>query len=134
MDQDPVSVHGRRRPRFLLGTNEEAFAVCDAGSGELIGGIGARLGEDDIVEVGYWVRADRRGEGVASRALGRVTRWAVEERGAGRVQLITHPENVASQRVAEKAGFKREGVLRGWVVIKGTRRDAAMYALLPEDL
>ena len=119
---------------FILGTDEKAFAVCDAESGELIGGIGARLGEDDVVEVGYWVRADKRGQGVATRALRLVTGWAFEELGAGRVHLIADPANVGSQRVAEKAGFMREGTLRGWVVIKGVRRDAVMYALLPDDL
>jgi RimJ/RimL family protein N-acetyltransferase len=62
-----------------------------------------------------------------------VTRWAFEELGAGRVQLITAPDNVGSRRVAEKVGFRREGLLRSLVLIKGTRRDAVMYSLLPDD-
>jgi RimJ/RimL family protein N-acetyltransferase len=119
---------------FITGTSERAFAVCDAATGDLIGGIGARLCGENVVEVGYWVRADRRGEGVAPRALRLVARWAIEELGAGRVQLITDPANVGSQRVAEKVGFQKEGTLRSLVLIKGTRRDAVMYSLLPEDL
>jgi RimJ/RimL family protein N-acetyltransferase len=63
-----------------------------------------------------------------------VARWAIEELGAGRVQLITDPANVGSKRVAEKVGFQKEGTLRSLVLIKGTRRDAVMYSLLPEDL
>jgi hypothetical protein len=53
----------------------------------------------------------------------------------GRLQLHTDTENVASQRVAEGAGFTREGVLRAyngrW---DGTRVDAVVYSLLPQDL
>jgi RimJ/RimL family protein N-acetyltransferase len=63
-----------------------------------------------------------------------VARWAIDELGAGRVQLITAPDNVGSRRVAEKVGFRREGLLRSFVLIKGTRRDAVMYSLLPDDL
>jgi len=119
---------------FIGSTEETSFAVCDAGTGELIGGIGARVHGEGVVEVGYWVRADRRGEGVGSRALRILTRWAIEELGAKRVQLFTDPANRASQRVAEKAGYTQEGTLRSLVEIKGTRRDAVMYSFLPDDL
>ena len=50
------------------------------------------------------------------------------------MQLLTEPENLASQRVAEKAGFRREALLRSYVELKGRRRDVYMYALLREDL
>ena len=119
---------------FINETPERAFAVCDRATGDLIGGIGARPREEAVVEVGYWVRADRRGKGIATRALRLVAHWAIDELGADRVQLITDPVNVGSQRVAEKVGFQREGTLRSFVLIKGTRRDAVMYSLLPEDL
>jgi RimJ/RimL family protein N-acetyltransferase len=52
----------------------------------------------------------------------------------GRLQLHTDPENVASQRVAERAGFTREGVLRAYNGRRdGTRADAVVYSLLPQD-
>lgn len=129
----PFPYTERDAREFLATTEERAFAVCDAGSGELLGGIGAREHDGDVVEVGYWVRAEARGAGVATRALRLITRWAIEELGAARVQLFTDPANVASQRVAEKAGFQREGTLRSHVVIKGTRRDAVMFSLLSDD-
>jgi RimJ/RimL family protein N-acetyltransferase len=50
------------------------------------------------------------------------------------VQLVTEPENVASQQVAEKAGFTREATLRSYIELKGRRRDAVMFSLLPDDL
>jgi RimJ/RimL family protein N-acetyltransferase len=119
---------------FLASTEEFAFAVLDRATGELLGGIGARAAEPAIVEIGYWVKAAARGRGVATRALVLVARLAFAELGAARVQLRTEPDNVASQRVAEKAGFTREGVLRSFLDFKGRRRDAVMFSLLPEEL
>jgi RimJ/RimL family protein N-acetyltransferase len=61
--------------------------------------------------------------------------WAFNELGVQRLELTTAPENVASQRVAERAGFSREGVLRGLVATKDNgRRDSVMFSLLPADL
>ena len=119
---------------FIASTEESALAILDRTSGELLGGIGARVCEMAIVEIGYWVKADARGRGVATRAVALVARFAFEGLGASRVQLTTDPDNLASQRVAEKAGFTREGVLRSFLDFKGWRRDAVMFSLLPGDL
>jgi len=51
-----------------------------------------------------------------------------------RFQLRADTENVASQRVAEKAGFVREGVMRAALALKGERRDVVMYSRVREDL
>jgi RimJ/RimL family protein N-acetyltransferase len=82
---------------------------------------------------GYWVGKDARGRGVATRALRLLTRWAAEEHGLARLQLIVEPENVASIRVAEKAGFTREALLRSYIELRGARRDVYLYALIRED-
>jgi RimJ/RimL family protein N-acetyltransferase len=111
----------------------EASAIVDATTGELLGSIGWRW-VDGNVQLGYWVKREARGRGVATRALRLLSDWATAELGADRVQLLTEPENRASQRVAEKAGFRREALLRSYVDLKGTRRDVYMYALLREDL
>ncbi len=89
---------------------------------------------DGNVQFGYWVKREARGRGVATRALRLLSRWAVAELGAARLQLVTEPENDASQRVAEKAGFRREALLRAYVDLRGRRPDVYMYALLREDL
>jgi RimJ/RimL family protein N-acetyltransferase len=123
-----------RAREFLATTEESAFAILDRTSGELLGGAGARTYSAAIVEIGYWVKAEARGRGVATRALALLARFAFDELGAARVQLRTEPDNVASQRVAEKAGFTREGILRSVLELKGRRRDAVMFSLLPEDL
>ena len=61
--------------------------------------------------------------------------WALPEMRLGRLQLHADPENVASQRVAERAGFTREGALRAFNDLgDGARADAVVYSLLPQDL
>ncbi len=119
---------------WLESDEEETFAVVDRTSDELLGSIGVRFLDGGVAEVGYWVKREARGRGVATRALGLVSRWALVEREVGRFQLRAEPDNVASQRVAEKAGFVREGVMRAALEIKGTRRDVVMYSLVPQDL
>ncbi|HEY3541011.1 MAG TPA: GNAT family N-acetyltransferase, partial [Gaiellaceae bacterium] len=74
------------------------------------------------------------GNGYTTRAAVLVSRYALE-RGAARVFLRADPENVGSCRVAEKAGFTREGVLRSahWNERLGRRQDWAIYSLLPVE-
>jgi RimJ/RimL family protein N-acetyltransferase len=51
-----------------------------------------------------------------------------------RLQLFVDIDNPASMRVAERAGFESEGTLRNWYDLRGERRDAVMFSLLPGDL
>ena len=115
---------------------ESRFAVTDAMSGRLLGSIGATWNEaGDIAEIGYWIREDARGQGATTRAVGLITRWTLAY-GAERVQLRADVENVASRRVAEKAGFSLEGVLRSsyWSPRLERRLHWAMYSVLPGEL
>jgi RimJ/RimL family protein N-acetyltransferase len=59
--------------------------------------------------------------------------WAFDELGLERIELLTEPENRASQRVAEAAGFTRERRLRAHREQKDTLRDFYLYALTPGD-
>jgi RimJ/RimL family protein N-acetyltransferase len=119
---------------FMRSTQERAFAITDRASGELLGGIGMRLPAEGVGEVGYWVRREARGRGIATRALRLLARWALEEQRLVRLQLTAEPENVASLRVAEKAGFTREGLLRRYLDFGDERRDGFMFSLLPGEL
>jgi RimJ/RimL family protein N-acetyltransferase len=79
--------------------------------------------------------APTRGRGVCTRALRLLAGWAFQELDLRRLELVTDPDNLASQRVAEKAGFRREGVLRAYLIDRdGSFRDAVMFSLLPGDL
>jgi RimJ/RimL family protein N-acetyltransferase len=114
---------------------ETIFAVTQAESGRILGAIGLVPNPSDVTEIGYWLRADARGNGFMTRALVLAATRALEH-GAARVQLRADVENVASCRVAEKAGFTREGVLRSayWNERLGRRQDWAIYSLLPGEL
>ena len=117
------------------GDDRFPFAITDASSGDVVGSIEMRVNRLRTGHVGYWVAAEARGRGVASDALRALSRWAIEEHGLGRVELVTDPENAVSQRVAEKAGFRREAVLRSILVCRdGSRRDGVIFSLLPGEL
>lgn len=115
------------------GEKEITWAVT--ADGRILGAIGTTPQGDDVYEVGYWIRADARGQGFMSRALRLVADWVVREQGGQRVYLRADPENVASCRVAEKAGFTREGVLRSahWNDRQQRRQSWTVYSLLPTD-
>ena len=119
-----------------LGLDQDIFAITDADTGRVLGSIGVGRPRDGVCEIGYWLRADARGRGHTTRALVLAARWALAQGGVARVQLRADPENAASCRVAEKAGFTREGVLRSahWNERLGRRQDHAMYSLLPGEL
>jgi RimJ/RimL family protein N-acetyltransferase len=110
------------------------FAIADARSDEYLGAIDLRSGPWPVGEVGYAVAPKARGRGVAARALALLARWAVRDLGLVRVQVRTDAANLASQRVAERAGFVREGVLRQALEVKGRRSDCVVFSLLPSDL
>ena len=120
--------------RWFVASVPDARAIVDAATGELLGSIGWRYLDQENGQIGYWVARAARGRGVATEALRVLLRWAIDELGAGRVQLWAEPGNVASQRVAEKAGFTRECVLRFYLNFKGERRDGVMFSLVPQDL
>jgi RimJ/RimL family protein N-acetyltransferase len=110
----------------------------EAPDGGLLGSIGLRVIEpaDAVAEVGYWVRREARGAGVATRGLRLVARWALDDVGVERLQLRADVQNLASQRVAENAGFRREGVLRSshYSPRLERRLDWVMFSLLPGEL
>ena len=92
-----------------------------------------RLGQG-CAAVGYWLAPGARGRGAATQAVRLLARWAFAGLGLARLELTCGPDNEASQLVAERCGFSREGLLRSHVPFKGARRDSVIYSLLPGDL
>jgi RimJ/RimL family protein N-acetyltransferase len=92
-----------------------------------------RLGQG-CAAVGYWLAPGARGRGAATAAVRLLARWAFAELGVARLELTCGPDNQASQHVAERCGFSREGLLRSHVPFKGARRDSVIYSLLPGEL
>ena len=114
----------------------EEYRLAITLAGEVVGGIGMGVNSHDYRgTIGYWVARDARGRGTCTRALRLLAGHGLEELELQRLELITDPDNLASQRVAEKVGFQREGVLRAHLRHPDGRiRDAVMFSLLPGEL
>ncbi|RPI91467.1 MAG: N-acetyltransferase [Chloroflexi bacterium] len=83
--------------------------------------------------LGYWVRTSCRGQGLAGRAAQLSARFAFENLGLIRVEIVIAVGNQASLRVAEKIGAHDEGILLNRMVVGKSIYDAHMYSLLPSD-
>ncbi len=112
-----------------------SFAIVDLQDGQLIGSVGlsALNRSHGFANLGYWVRTGKTRHGVATSATRMAARFSFESLGLNRVELLVPIANVPSQRVAEKAGAKREGLLRKRLKLNGTAHDAFVYSLVPED-
>jgi RimJ/RimL family protein N-acetyltransferase len=110
------------------------FAITE--NGLVVGAIGLDVTESiGQGTIGYWCAREARGRGVTTRALRLLSQHAFENIGLERLQLFTDPDNRVSQRVAEKAGYQREGVVRSHLPQRdGTRRDSIAFSLLPGEL
>lgn len=110
------------------------LAMIRVDDGSLIGSITIWIVKPGVAEFGYWAAREARGQGYTPRALRLLSRWALDELKLPRLQLGTFPGNTSSERVAEKVGFKREGILRSYLDQRGERRDVLMWSLLPGEL
>lgn len=112
----------------------EGFAAVDA-SGEFVGLALAPTIDQEAreVELGYVVAPAARGRGAATAILSQLTSWAFASAGALRIVLIIDVANPASERVAARCGYTREGVLRSIHFKSDTRIDAAIWSRLPSD-
>jgi GNAT superfamily N-acetyltransferase len=107
--------HGPRDPD----PDAPAFAIVDSGTS--VGRIWCAPQERPF-EVGYFLRPDAWGRGLATRSLHMVSAWLLAQ-GEAAVVLHTHPDNDRSQRVADRAGFRRDGDVAEYATFKdGTTR------------
>jgi len=119
------------RPGAWERNEEWSFVIVDF-RGRLIGACGIhRLDlRNGTGELGYWVRSSMTRGGVATEATRRLCQWAFGEAGLHRLEILTSIDNIASQRVAEKAGGVREGILRERLLLYGRRHDCVLYSIL----
>ena len=109
--------------------------ITDASTGEYLGNCGI----DGINEkyrfcnLGYWVRTSRTRQGIASRAARMAARFAFQNAGLLRAEIVIAMGNLASQKAALKAGAHFEGILKNRMVVRTAVFDAVMYSLSPED-
>ena len=88
--------------------------LFDKHSGEFVGSSGLHRFDWDVrrFEIGYWLRTSRFGQGLMTEAVNGITDFAIQELKASRIEIHCNEMNRASARVAERAGFTLEGVLR----------------------
>jgi ribosomal-protein-alanine N-acetyltransferase len=116
------------------GDDRYAFAIVDAEDRFLGYAVTGRVDRSDLeVELGYAVTPAARGRGVATEALRQLTEWAFDQ-GMQRVTALISPDNAASSRVALKAGYTYEGVMRSMHHIDGRRSDLQSWSILPGEL
>lgn len=112
------------------------FVIFDNRDGSLVGGCGLnginKLNKS--ANLGYWVRTRRTGRGIAPAASRLLAKWGFEVLKLQRIEIVVATENQRSLRVAEKAGAKREGVLRNRLYLKDKPHDAVMHSLIPGDI
>jgi RimJ/RimL family protein N-acetyltransferase len=111
------------------------FAVVAGANGAFLG-MAALITIDwdaSEAEIGYVIAPSARGRGVARRALRLIAAWALDGLGLERVEARVDVANQASRKVVERAGFSRDGVLRGVYFKPAVRCDMAVYSLLPDD-
>ncbi|TMQ89757.1 GNAT family N-acetyltransferase [Actinomadura soli] len=83
--------------------------------------------------IGISLMPEVRGRGAGTRAQRLLVEYLFANTLAHRVQAETDVDNVAEQRALEKAGFTREGVIRGYAFIGGRYRDEVLYSILREE-
>lgn len=112
------------------------FVIETMAQDDLVGSCGIDVIEplDRVHKIGYWVRSDRTGNGIARRAARLAAAFAFEHLGAARIDILVATGNLPSQAVAEAIGARREGVLRSRFLLRGERHDAVVFGLLREYL
>jgi RimJ/RimL family protein N-acetyltransferase len=100
--------------------------------GNVVGGIGAMINQHhtDIGEIGYFVDRNFWGKGIAPQAVKLIESECFGKLNLHRIEVVIDKKNKASIRVAEKAGYKKEGIQRGNILNNGKYNDAYLFAKL----
>ena len=103
----------RWQQEWRSGGTRRAFATRIVATGELVGGCELRVIEPRLAHVSYWTFPAHRRLGFAGRAVRLATDYAFAELGVERLEIHVAPDNVASRRVAFRAGFVEDGIVAG---------------------
>jgi [ribosomal protein S5]-alanine N-acetyltransferase len=108
--------------------SEYNYAVV--ADGKVVGAVGVKVNRHYpfIGELGYFVDEPFWGRGIACLAVRLLERVCFGELGLTRLEILMVPRNAASRRVAQKSGYRREGLLKNRIVIGGKHLDALLYA------
>jgi ribosomal-protein-serine acetyltransferase len=125
----------KQRPGEWKKGNSYEFVILDHNDGSYLGGCGINQIDYNslLANLGYWIRSSRTGHGAAPAAARLLAEWGLKALGLKRIEIKVATGNLRSQRVAEKAGATREGILRNRLFLNGKPHDAVMFSLIPQD-
>lgn len=131
----------RRRVRYYQREAREdmgyAFLIFSEADDELVGGLtmsNVRRGVTQSAVLGYWMGKPYTGRGYMTEAVRAVVTFGFETLHLHRLEAATMPHNIASIRVLEHNGFRREGFARGLLRINGAWEDHVLHALLNDEV
>jgi [ribosomal protein S5]-alanine N-acetyltransferase len=111
------------------------WGIALKGNNRIIGSCGLHniRRQHHRAEIGSEIHKDYWGQRIASEAFNSVLKYGFENMQLNRIEGLIEPDNIASQRLSEKHGFIREGLLRQYEYTSGKFDDLYMYSLLKED-
>ena len=132
--RDDTATWVEGRPDAWKNNQEWGFVIVDEND-QFLGTVGIHRLDllNGVGEAGYWVRTSATGRGVASTALLLLCDWVFAEKNFHRVEILAATDNFGSQKVAQKAGAVREGILRERVHFRGERLDIVLFSILNDD-
>jgi RimJ/RimL family protein N-acetyltransferase len=110
-----------------------SFAIVDRATDRLLGAVSRFGPEGHQATLGCWVAPEARGRGIGTRVLRAVADWTFATTDVVRVDAYIMVGNEVSERMTERAGFRREGVLRAWELLRGAPVDCVVYSRLRDD-
>ena len=117
---------GRKTAALIAGSIEAGALPANAISN-------IRRGVSQAASIGYWIGLAHTRRGYMTNAVRTVLPFAFDVLGLHRLEAACLPHNVASARVLEKVGFRREGRARRYLKINGVWQDHDLFALLQDD-
>jgi RimJ/RimL family protein N-acetyltransferase len=134
---EKVDLLRRFRAQFDADENYP-YGVFTPDESRQLGGAGLHpRGGEGSLEIGYFIRADAVGQGLATEVTAALTRAGIEKSGLERVDIQVEPANERSLRIPRKLGFTEEARLRGRLEPKepgGPRRDSILFTMLAAEL
>lgn len=114
---------------------EYNFAIFDISDNKLSGMVSINQfnSQHNLVNLGYWIRVSKQNRGIASEAAKLLARIVFEDLEINRIEILVAVENIPSQKTAEKAGAKREGILRKRLMIGDRTHDGVLFSFISED-
>ncbi|MCX9157446.1 GNAT family N-acetyltransferase [Niveibacterium sp. 24ML] len=123
----------RSHAQFILREHLN-YLILDRDTARLLGvcSLHALKWPERFAEIGFWGRSGTHGQGYVTEAVTALKAFAIETFGAQRIELLTDARNTRARALAERVGFKLEGVLQHYAKAPdGSLHDTALYALIP---